>query len=321
MDVTVLMSVYNSEKYLKEAIRSILNQTYRDFEFIIIDDGSSDNSRDIIEQFAAEDPRIVFVKNHQNMGLGASLNRGIKLASGKYIARQDADDLSAPNRLSVQLKHALENQEVDIIGSDCYEIDIYDNIIFENRHHSAQNDFMGNLLSRKGIFAHGSAFLKKDKLLEVGLYDSRFYFTQDIELWLRLISNGAKVHIMNQLLYSYRRAPSFNPKRNPAKDSYNKVLHMMYVQKESAKVIDLELQHIQQYLSGLNGHQQPYAMANYWKSLGNVTYMQNCPKRKTYQYIYKAFREKNPLMNYPKFLLLGLVYLLPPGLVRSFMIH
>jgi len=85
--VTVLMSIYNGEKYLKEAVDSILNQTFKDFEFLIIDDGSTDRSLEILESY--NDPRIIIVQNKKNIGLTRSLNKGLKLAKGKYIARQD----------------------------------------------------------------------------------------------------------------------------------------------------------------------------------------------------------------------------------------
>src|SRR6187397_2012165 len=99
--VTVLMSVYNAEKYLREAIDSILNQTYRNFEFIIINDASTDGSEAIINSY--KDERIRLISNSQNLRLTASLNKGIDLAKGKYIARMDADDASLPERLQKQV--------------------------------------------------------------------------------------------------------------------------------------------------------------------------------------------------------------------------
>jgi glycosyltransferase involved in cell wall biosynthesis len=102
ISVTILMSVYNGETYLPQAIESILQQTYQQFEFIIINDGSTDTSWRIIQQYAAKDPRIVPV-TQENIGLTRSLNKGIQLSKGEFIARQDADDLSLPKRLAEQL--------------------------------------------------------------------------------------------------------------------------------------------------------------------------------------------------------------------------
>ncbi|MCK4918257.1 MAG: glycosyltransferase family 2 protein [Candidatus Pacebacteria bacterium] len=113
--VTVLMPVYNGEKYLKEAINSILNQTFNDFEFLIINDGSTDKSEEIICSY--KDLRIKLINNEVNLGIIKSLNKGIDLAKGKYIARMDADDISLPKRLEIQVKFMDKNPRIGIAGS------------------------------------------------------------------------------------------------------------------------------------------------------------------------------------------------------------
>lgn len=113
--VTVLMPVYNAEVYLEEAIESILDQTYRDFEFLIINDGSTDESKKIIESYT--DRRIRLENNKKNRGLNYSLNKGIDLARGKYIARMDADDVSLPDRLQVQVEFMDKNPDIGVCGS------------------------------------------------------------------------------------------------------------------------------------------------------------------------------------------------------------
>ncbi|HKQ33129.1 MAG TPA: glycosyltransferase family A protein, partial [Thermodesulfobacteriota bacterium] len=118
--VTVLMTVYNGEKFLNEAIDGILNQTFRDFEFLIINDGSTDGSREIIKSY--KDPRINLVDNESNIGLTASLNRGLSLAGGEYIARQDADDISLPERLEKQISILERNPDIALLGSWYLEI-------------------------------------------------------------------------------------------------------------------------------------------------------------------------------------------------------
>ena len=112
--VTVLMPVYNCEKYLRESIESILNQTFKDFEFLIINDGSSDKSAEIVESY--NDNRINFVQNEKNIGLAASLNRGLDIAKGEYIARMDADDISLPERLEKQVRFMETNPQIGICG-------------------------------------------------------------------------------------------------------------------------------------------------------------------------------------------------------------
>ncbi len=113
--ISVVMPVHNGEKYLQEAIDSILNQTFTDFEFIILNDGSTDKTEEIILSY--DDPRIVYVKNEENLQIVKTLNKGIALAKGKYIARMDADDISMPERLEKQVRYMEEHLEVDVCGS------------------------------------------------------------------------------------------------------------------------------------------------------------------------------------------------------------
>ena len=119
--VTVLMSVYNGERYLNEAIDSILAQTFTDFEFLIIDDASTDSTPKILHSY--DDPRIRIVTNEENLGLTKSLNKGLALAQGEYIARMDADDISLPERLMMQLNFLIDNKTVPLVGSGAIMID------------------------------------------------------------------------------------------------------------------------------------------------------------------------------------------------------
>jgi len=317
MLVSVLMSVYNDEIFLEKAIKSILAQTFTEFEFIIIDDGSTDSSVEICKRFASEDTRIVFMQNRTNMGLAAALNKGITIAKGTYIARQDADDCSAINRLEVQLKYALENQDIDLIGANSFVIDINDETVYEDRSYALIKDFKEVLLNRKAIFPHGSAFLKKEKLIDVGLYDTRFYYVQDGEFWLRLISKGAKIHVVNKPLYFYRTTPVASIKNLHAKDLFNKVLRMKYAENKNAEEVDSELQHIKTFLQKTKGPQQPNYMADYWKSLGNASYLNHCDITVSYNYIKKAIFERNSFINYPKYIVLVLMYMLPPSIIKQ----
>ncbi len=113
--VTVLMPVYNAEKYLKTAIESILKQTFSDFELLIINDGSTDGSEEIIRSF--NDKRIRLFNNEQNLGIIKTLNKGLNLAKGEYIIRMDADDISLPDRLELQVKYMEENPGIGISGT------------------------------------------------------------------------------------------------------------------------------------------------------------------------------------------------------------
>jgi glycosyltransferase involved in cell wall biosynthesis len=316
MLVSVIMSVFNSEEYLEDSINSILNQSFGDFEFIIIDDGSSDNSRTIIERYAAKDARIVFIKNDRNLGLAASLNKGISIAQGQYIARQDADDLSAVNRLEVQLNYAIRNPEVDLIGSDCLVIDVEGNVVYKSSQRLKSDNYIERILKRKGLFPHGSAFIKRSKLLEVGKYDSRFYYVQDGELWLRLIRSGSQIRTIDQTLYLFRLSPISNAKRGSAKIMFNRILRLKY-QEGFTLDMDKELEKIQNFLENSDQQTYSYYVAGYWKSLANASYLNNNKKWITYKYLYRAICEKNSFFNYLKYFVLGVIYILPAFLVKS----
>ena len=316
MLVTVLMSVFNSEDYLSEAIDSILNQTLSDFEFIIIDDGSKDNSINIIEKYAAGDLRILLVKNPVNIGLASSLNKGILLAQGMYIARQDADDVSALNRLELQTTYAISHPGLDIIGSNCFVIDISGETVYEARVYSKDNKFFDKLLNKQAIFPHGSAFMKREMLIKYGMYDSRFYYVQDGELWLRALSYNANIYVMDESLYYYRVTPGTNPSRKEAKTIFNKVLKMIYHEKKSAFLIDNELNIVNEYLSNVATPIEANYMADYWKSLANAAYLNNASRRIAMKYIAKAIIENNSILKYPKYFLLALVYFFPVNYVK-----
>lgn len=127
--VSAIMSVFNGAGHLKESIESILAQTCRDFELLIIDDGSEDNTLEIMHDYAVKDERIKIIRNQENIGLTKSLNRAMKQATATYIARHDADDVAAPNRFEEQLD-ALENKpEYDVVGTNCYFVDTNGEVI------------------------------------------------------------------------------------------------------------------------------------------------------------------------------------------------
>lgn len=313
MLITVLMPVYNGEDYLSHSIESILAQSYSDFEFIMIDDGSTDNSLNIINDYAQKDPRIVVVENKVNIGLAKSLNKGIGIAKGIYIARQDADDLSATNRLEAQLSYSLSHPETDLIGSDSYVIDINGDIVCQVDSYSKMTDRWQGLLVRKAIFPHGSAFIKKSKLVEVGLYDDRFFYSQDGELWLRLIANGAVVHTLSMPLYYYREMPKKTLKKYDAQAAFHQVKRMIYVEKVSKSDIDSKLELIASSLATTSkSNSVTNFMAIYWKSLANTAYFNSMGGRGIpFKYLFKSIKANRNDISSLYYLKAFLVYLLP----------
>lgn len=206
-EVSVITCVYNGEKYLKEAIDSILSQTYTDFELIIVDDCSSDNSRKMLEDYAKADPRIKLIFNKENIGTYASANEALKQAKGKYIARLDADDIAWRNRLAVQYKYMEENPNTDLVGSWVILIDENSNIVAEKKTPFRDYEVQASIFIHNQI-VHSSAFFRKTSAEEVGYYSTKNKKAQDYDLYLKILANGGRVENIPQYLVLYRTHPT-----------------------------------------------------------------------------------------------------------------
>lgn len=199
--ITVVMSVYNSEKYLDEAIQSILNQTFNDFEFIIINDGSTDNSLNIIKKYIRLDKRIVLI-SRENKGLIASLNEGIQQSKGKYIARMDADDISMPTRFEDQVEFMENNTHIGVCGTAV--IGFGDGIKKSIWKLSSNDSTLKTELLFSSIFAHPSIFLRKELITKYSLYyNHKFLHAEDYELWSRM-ANHTQFYNLKKPLIKYR---------------------------------------------------------------------------------------------------------------------
>ena len=208
--VSVIMGVYNGSKRIQTAIESILNQTFMDFELIICDDGSIDNSVEIIKKFANKDQRIKLIKNKKNLGLASTLNNCLELAKGEYIARMDDDDISHPDRFKKQVSFLDSHPEYALVGSSR---NMYDdngiwgiNIIEGER--TKFDIYMGR------TFVHPSVMIRKSAILDVGGYttSSETERTEDFDLWCKLYTKGYKGYNLSDILIDYYES----------KDSYNK---------------------------------------------------------------------------------------------------
>lgn len=187
--ITVLMSCYNAERWLAESIESVLAQSFGDFEFVIVDDGSTDSTLSIIEQYALRDERIRFIRK-ANTGLADSLNCGIGLASGKWIARIDADDVCEPNRLENQIAYASRYQDIVFVGTGCLEIDDAGNVIKVHRYPQHHRRLLRRLKHCQAFPPHSSAFIRAEAVKKIGGYRTVFRRSQDWDLWLRLSECG-----------------------------------------------------------------------------------------------------------------------------------
>ena len=195
--VTVLMPVYNGERFLKEAIQSILNQSFKDFEFLIINDGSTDSSVDIINKF--DDPRIRLIHNEKNINVEATLNRGLDLAEGEYIARMDADDVALQNRLEKQVSFMDSNPEIGVCGS---AIHLFGQVEHDIRNPQTHEEIQCSLLFNN-VIAHPSTILRKSFFDKFKLKYETFRYAEDLELWNRS-SFLFKLHNLPDILLNYR---------------------------------------------------------------------------------------------------------------------
>ena len=247
--VTVVMAVYDEDEYLSIAIDSILKQTFEDFEFLIIDDGSTDRTPEIIERYAEQDGRIRYLANQTNKGLSASLNKGINRASGKYIARMDADDISLPRRFEKQIEYLDSNPDVHVVGS-------YASLIGKNEELLGKKTFPQGGRNPAGLkqegprVPHPSVMMRRSSLQSVSGYREPFRYAQDLDLWIRMSRKFGEnfLWIIPEPLIKYRLTPS-QYRRRSVSDIYKS-----YV----GEYIGREKQLHQQILKEIGDQQQEY---------------------------------------------------------------
>lgn len=195
--ISVVMPVYNSEKYLRESIESILNQTFRDFELIIIDDCSTDNSIKIVESY--NDKRIKIFQNEKNIGTVKTRNIGLKKAKGKYIAVMDSDDISLPDRFDYQLTYLVFNPHIFLVGSSAIFIDDKGNEIKRFRKYNNYK-ILGWRLQKSCGIVHSSVMFKN-----MGeRYNEGFYSAHDYDFYLRMLSKGKYLTNLPAFLIKHR---------------------------------------------------------------------------------------------------------------------
>ena len=203
--VSVLMPVYNEEHYVCQAIDSIFNQTFTDFELILVEDGSTDNTRNILTDYASRESRVVLVENETNRGLVYSLNRGLTLSRGDFIARMDANDISFPERLAKQVSFLEQHSEVGVLGTNFIYIDQIGNPMFKGRSKDinppTQAVIKWMLLWRCAIY-HTTVMVKRSILEQTGFtYDPVYRHAEDFELWTRLIKYTVIASLPDALVY------------------------------------------------------------------------------------------------------------------------
>jgi GT2 family glycosyltransferase len=226
--VTVVMPVYNGEKYLKEAIESILNQTFRDFEFIIIDGGSTDSSTSLLASYQQKDDRIR-VSYQKNQRLVDSLNLGCQLAKGKYMARMDADDVSLPERLAKQVNYLETNPDIGVVGTWVEVIDDNDKPSSIWRLPTAPFMIRWSLIFGN-VIVHSSVMMRRDVIAQLGFYRVEDLEAEDYDLWARA-SLATRVANVPEVLMRYRLWKGGGTSRRPREvEQYaTRVSHSMIV--------------------------------------------------------------------------------------------
>ncbi len=204
--VSVLMAVRDGADHLQAAVQSILEQTLRDLELVVVDDGSSDASWEILQELARQDDRVVLLRNTKPQGLPSALNFAAAKAAAPLLARQDADDVCAPQRLERQCALLALRPEISVLGARHALMDLLGEIVSPC---APVADSLAQALRERGcIFAHGSAVLRAGALAAVGGYDPRFFHTQDLDLWCRMQAQGLTLARLEEPLYTLRLGPA-----------------------------------------------------------------------------------------------------------------
>lgn len=202
--ISVVLAVYNGQRYIKPSIETILSQAFKDFEFIIVNDASTDSTLNIITSY--NDPRIIIHNNNENMGQTASLNAGLRIACGKYIARTDAGDISMPDRFLKQIRFLDEHPDVDILGTAAFQYNMAGKF--------CGNVFMPNRPStilQRIFFAcpviHISVMMRRERILQLGGYNESYRILADYGLWAKALQNGFKFWNLDEILAGYLVTP------------------------------------------------------------------------------------------------------------------
>jgi glycosyltransferase involved in cell wall biosynthesis len=210
--VSVVMPVYNGEKYLAQAIESILNQTYQNFEFIIINDASNDNTENIILGYKNKDPRIVYIKNKKNLQISSSRNKGVEISKTEYIVSMDADDIAENNRIDIQIKELINDDEIGVVGCNINLIDSYGNFIAQRKYPKTDKE-LKSVMFRYNPFAQPGTIIRKSAILKAGLYNPKLTTAEDLDLWFK-IGKYYKFKSVDKPLLNYRLSLNSSSNKN-----------------------------------------------------------------------------------------------------------
>ena len=200
--VSIVMATYNSIEFLPRSIESVLEQTFGDFEFIIVEDVSQDDTYARLKEYRDYDSRINIIKNHRNFGLATSLNIAIDISRGQFIARMDADDICVPHRLERQIDFLLKHPDIDALGAGIEAIN-QEGCFLEYRYRPENHAELAGRIFYENPFFHSTVIARRRFYRESGGYNARYRRCQDYDLWLRTYSTW-KFHNLQEPLVRYR---------------------------------------------------------------------------------------------------------------------
>lgn len=259
--VTFFMSVYNNEQYLREAVDSILKQTFKDFNFLIIDDCSTDRSLEILKSYS--DPRIKIIENKRNIGIAKSINKGLKQSQGKYLAHMNADDISLPERLKKQVAFMENNPEIDVCGTWLQNFGKNNQTVctMPTKHDSV---FAGMLF--ENTIHNSTVIIRRDSIFRLGQFrDEKYFFSEDYEYWVRLGMLGIKLANIGEVLLKYRihETQAGNVHSNTIKTESDKI-NLMQLNKLGLKITEKEFAIYKMFSSWKPYNKEYIAQASIW---------------------------------------------------------
>jgi len=206
------MAVHNGQRFLGQAIESILSQSFRNLELIVINDNSTDRTRHIIEEYCDQDSRVILINNLENYGPFVSANFGLKVAKGIYIARMDADDISHPTRFEKQINFMESHEEIGLLGTNGYYIDENGKKLGPLPHYANDLDIRWGALF-DSQFLHSSIIFRRSLLLKVGGYEEEYKYAQDYELYSRLLNHTKGANLKERLVYWRRTSDNITSQK------------------------------------------------------------------------------------------------------------
>lgn len=230
--ISVIMPVYNTERFVGEAIESILNQTFTDFELVIIDDGSTDSSREIIQHYAQQDQRIKAYQNEENKGISYTRNKLIELSQTNYIAAQDSDDISLPQRLELSYNYLQNHRDCAVVGWNNIIIDEEWVVVWYRKY----SNNIKNIILKKSPLSQPSIMLRKDCFHKVWWYDPHLNYGEDYDLWLKFYAQWYIIHNILADLLHYR-IRSWQTKSDKLKETLR---NTRYIQKKAIKEYNMK---------------------------------------------------------------------------------